>query len=98
MVDTNATDPSFNVTMMLNELQNGPIACSIDDTPLWNYTGGILHDTTGTKNLNHVISIVGYGTENGTDYWRVRNSWGTYWGEEDGYFRIVRGIDNLGIE
>jgi cathepsin B len=38
----------------------------------------------------HAVKIVGWGTEKGTDYWIVANSWSTSWGE-DGYFRIKRG-------
>jgi len=63
-----------------------------------NYQGfGIFNDTTGDTSLDHVISLVGYGTQEGTDYWIVRNSWGTFWGD-NGYFRIVKGTNNLGIE
>ena len=62
-----------------------------------NYTGGIFEDLTGRLKDDHEISVVGWGNENGTDFWIARNSWGTYWGEK-GMFRIVRGKNNLGIE
>ena len=78
----------------------GPIACSICVTPaLENYTGGVFKDTTGCKTSMHTVALSGYGldTATGEPYWIVRNSWGTYWGE-NGWFRIARGIDNLGIE
>lgn len=62
-----------------------------------NYTGGIFNDTTGANTTNHAISIVGYGVENGVKYWLGRNSWGSYWGI-NGFFKIIRGRNNLGIE
>ena len=61
------------------------------------YTDGIYYDTTGKDSEDHEISVVGWGEENGIKYWRVRNSWGSHWGE-DGFFRVVRGVNNLGIE
>jgi len=45
----------------------------------------------------HAVKIVGWGAYNGKDYWKVANSWGTGWGE-DGFFRILRGKDQCGIE
>lgn len=88
----------FGVSQMVNALQSGPIVCLIDATTAFHaYTGGIFNDTTNSTELNHAISIVGYGVENGVDFWIGRNSWGTYWGEK-GFFRIVKGTDNLGIE
>jgi len=85
--------------MMAEIALNGPIACAIDATDelYYNYTGGIFEDKTGASSLNHGISVVGYGIENGTKYWHVRNSWGDSWGER-GYFRVVRGSNNIGIE
>jgi cathepsin X len=58
----------------------GPVACGIDATPaLEAYTGGIFSEHKELPKANHVVSIVGWGVENGTEYWIVRNSWGTYW-------------------
>merc|ERR1711871_124832 len=45
----------------------------------------------------HAVKLVGWGTDNGVDYWRIANSWDTTCGE-DGYFRIVRGKNMCGIE
>ena len=84
--------------MMQEIYQRGPIACGIAvPDELEKYTGGIFEDKTGDLNIVHDVSIVGFGVENGVKYWTVRNSWGTHFGE-DGFFRVVRGKNNIAIE
>lgn len=84
--------------MMSEIYKRGPITCGIAVTQaLLDYKGGVFVDTTGDKTQTHGISVVGWGEDKGVPYWYVRNSWGAYWGI-DGFFKLVRGIDNLGIE
>ena len=86
------------VNMMKEIYARGPITCGIAvPNDLLDYKGGIYEDKTGDHGLCHAVSVVGWGEENGVKYWIVRNSWGTFWGE-NGWFRVVRGVDNLGIE
>ncbi|KAJ0405798.1 hypothetical protein ATCC90586_008452 [Pythium insidiosum] len=84
--------------MMAEIYARGPIVCSVAVTKdFLEYTGGIFDDKTNNTDVDHAISVVGWGEEDGVPFWVVRNSWGTFWGEQ-GWFRIVRGINNLGIE
>jgi KDEL-tailed cysteine endopeptidase len=74
----------------------GPVSIAIDASGIafQLYFGGIMKHFCGTS-LDHGVLLVGYGTDKGTDYWLVKNSWGAGWGEK-GYFRILRSMQNEG--
>jgi len=77
--------------------KTGPLAVALNASTLQFYFGGIADPwMCNPKKLNHGVLIVGYGTENGKDYWIVKNSWGSGWGEK-GYFRMIRGKGKCGI-
>lgn len=61
------------------------------------YKGGIYKHVTGGSLGGHAVRIIGYGSENGTDYWLVANSWNNTWGEK-GLFRMLRGENHCGFE
>lgn len=55
-----------------------------------NYKGGVYKHVAGVRKGGHAIKILGWGIEQGVNYWICANSWGMGWGEE-GYFRIAFG-------
>jgi C1A family cysteine protease len=77
-----------------------PVAIAIEaDTRYFqSYSGGVLTSASCGTNLDHGVLIVGYGNEKGQDYWLVKNSWGTTWGD-NGYVKIARteSINDTGI-
>lgn len=75
----------------------GPISIAVDANTFWQlYRGGVFKPLFCGSRLDHGVAIVGYGSENGDDYWIVRNSWGESWGE-NGYMRIVMGKNECGL-
>lgn len=78
--------------------QRGPIACGIAaNDAMLAYTGGIFSDESDDQ-IDHIISVVGFGKDaSGLEFWIVRNSWGSHWGE-NGYMRIQMHKNNLRIE
>jgi len=68
----------------------GPIAVSVAASQFSLYGGGVFDGCTGSTGaeINHAVQAVGYSS----DYWLIRNSWGTSWGES-GYIRLSRAQD-----
>jgi cathepsin L len=81
---------------LMSALMQGPVSIAVeaDKSIFQSYTSGVMTGLCGT-NLDHGILAVGYGTENGTPYWKVKNSWGTTWGI-DGYANLERGKGSSG--
>lgn len=84
--------PANDEKALQKAVANQPVAVAIEGggRAFQLYVSGIFTETCGTS-LDHGVAVVGYGTENGFDYWIVRNSWGASWGE-DGYIRMERNL------
>ncbi|XP_055348555.1 cathepsin B-like [Paramacrobiotus metropolitanus] len=79
-------------------MSNGPMTTVIQVyQDLYSYQSGVYQHVTGGLVGGHAVKLIGWGTENGVDYWLVANSWGTGWGI-GGFFKFLRGTNHLGIE
>ena len=84
---------------MMTELStNGPFEVTMTVySDFVHYKSGVYQHKTGQMLGGHAIKVIGYGTEDGMPYWLIQNSWTTTWGD-GGYFKILRGSDECGIE
>jgi len=82
--------PQNNPSQLKAAIQQGAVTVAIQaDTSVFQYyNGGIITSAACGTSLDHAVLAVGYGSENGWEYFLVRNSWGTYWGE-NGYVKIA---------
>ena len=76
---------------MVDAIEHGPISVAIqaDQDVYQQYTSGIITSDSCGTNIDHAVLAVGYGTDHtsGQEYWLVKNSWGTTWGDA-GYVKI----------
>jgi cathepsin B len=83
---------------IMAELTKGPVTAAYTVyEDFLAYKSGVYQHLSGSELGGHAVEIIGYGTENGVKYWTVRNSWNPSWGD-GGYFKILRGSDECGIE
>ena len=74
----------------------GPVSISVDASTWQDYKTGVLTGCSFVA-VNHAVQIVGYGTDlTAGEYWIIRNSWGSTWGEA-GYIKIPRGVNCHGL-
>ncbi len=88
-----------NETILTRELVSIPaitVGMNADLDSFMFYESGVFNDQTCNRTIiNHGVTVVGYGTDPiGGDFYIVKNSWGTNWGEE-GYVRMARNRGNL---
>jgi len=104
-----ATEPSYQSycnentdTCTMNQIQQllvqyGPLSACLDAIPMQSYSEGIDNPSDCDPTMiDHCITIVGYGTQNSTAFWKIKNSWGTDWGES-GYYYLYRDDSNNGM-
>ncbi|XP_054785214.1 zingipain-2-like [Prosopis cineraria] len=85
--------PANSEQALQKAVANQPVSVAIDasGSDFQFYSSGIFTGSCGTE-LDHGVTAVGYGVSDDTEYWLVKNSWGTQWGEE-GYIRMQRNVD-----
>lgn len=86
--------PVDDEAALLKAVTHQPVSVGVDGGgfDFQFYSGGVFDGECGTD-LDHAVAVIGYGSAGeGEEYWLVKNSWGTMWGE-NGYMRIKRGAD-----
>merc|ERR1712070_1340603 len=96
---TGHTDvPAMDEDALKAAVSKHPVSVAIeaDKSAFQLYRSGVLDSSSCGTNLDHGVLVVGYGTLDGKDYWKVKNSWGGSWGL-DGYVLMAEGKNMCGI-
>jgi C1A family cysteine protease len=91
--------PSKNLAVYKAAVMEAPISVTVNSAVVAfkNYKSGIINSMEDCPEaFTHAVNIVGYGVEGDQEYWMVRNSWGTKWGDQ-GYVKIGINGDGPGI-
>ena len=88
---SNYTSKLCSINTVYGMLATSPLMVGVDGSVIQYYSSGIF--TGSCYEDNHAVVLVGYGVQNGVEFWIVRNSWGTNYGEK-GYFRVKRNDAN----
>lgn len=88
--------PSSEAVLQEAVASVGPISVAIDASrpSFFLYKQGVYNDPSCSQEVNHAVLAVGYGTLNGQDYWLLKNSWSTSFGDQ-GYILLARNQGNL---
>jgi hypothetical protein len=96
MTITGHTDvPSQDEDALKTAVSRQPVSVAIeaDKSVFQLYKSGVFTSTSCGNQLDHGVLVVGYGTQDGTDYWKVKNSWGSSWGQ-NGYILMAKDISS----
>ena len=83
---------------LLNAIAQQPISVALDagSSVFQGYQSGVVNSEACGTSINHAVTAIGYGVENGQEYYLVRNSWGAGWGDQ-GYIKIATQSSGPGI-
>ena len=77
-------------------VEHGAVMTAVGVNSGFSSSSGGVFAGCNDSSINHGVVVVGYGTQDGEDYWLVKNSWGPSWGDE-GYIKMKRGVGMCGI-
>ena len=93
---TNVTADNVAQMKAAVALQPNSVSIEADRMVFQTYSSGVLDSAKCGTNLDHAVLVVGYGECDGQDYWLVKNSWGSSWGDK-GYIKLAITGDDAGI-